>query len=88
MSKISRKDSIKITNAFVAIHDLKCECDEPAVHSLKILLKQLEPELTSQQKQEIKKCLGTTTVQEEEDGGVTGEDLERIFAEDTGETDG
>ncbi len=65
----------------MAIHDLKCECDEPAVHSLKLLLNQLKPELTPTQKQEIKKCLGTTGDPEEEDGGVTGEDLERIFAE-------
>lgn len=72
----------------MAIHDLKCECDEPAVHSLKLLLNQLKPELTSTQKEEIKKCLGLTGDQEEEDGGVTGEDLERIFAEDTGDKDG
>lgn len=72
----------------MAIHDLKCECNEPAVHSLQILLNQLKPELTSTQKQEIKKCLGTTGDQEDEDGGVTGEDLERIFAEDTGDNDG
>lgn len=72
----------------MAIHDLKCECNEPAVHSLKLLLNQLKQELTPQQKEEIKKCLGSTGDQEEEDGGVTGEDLERIFAEDTGDNDG
>lgn len=88
MSKLSRKDQIKIVNSFVSTHDLKCECDKPALHCAEILIKQLKDELTTDEKDHLKSCLGTATDHTEDNGGVTGEDLEKLFAEDGGDDEG
>lgn len=88
MHKFTKKDQIQLVNLFVGGHDLKCQCDKPALHSAEILLKQLSGELTSSEKQHLQKCLGTTTDHTEENGGVTGEDLEALFADPGGDDDG
>lgn len=85
MHKLTRAQQIKFTNCTVGLHDCLCDCDKPALHSATILLKQLAPELLQEEKDHLKRCLGTTTGPVEEECGVTGEDLEKLFAEDTGE---
>ncbi len=88
-----RKIRLQLTNLAVGNHDLVCECKEPAFHQLKILTRELAPQLTKQQKKEIKQCLGM----EEEDGTAPGEeedfdfahDLEKLFEiEDTKDDEG
>lgn len=74
----------QLVNAFVSCHDLSCNCNEPAFHSLLVLTKTLAPELSEKNKQQLIACLGSTTTAatatEEEDLGI--EDLEKLFAED------
>lgn len=91
MHKFSKKDQIQLVNCFVGIHDIKCNCEKPAVHCAEVILKQLNTELTPQEKEHLKSCLGTTTdptATTEENGGVTGEDLEALFADAGGDDDG
>lgn len=76
-----RKLQLKLTNLGVSSHDLVCDCPQPAFHTLKILCKQLSGELSPEQKQEIKKCLGLEDIVDalgEEDFDF-GEDLEKLF---------
>lgn len=84
---ISKPLQLKFTNAVCHLHGLICNCDQPVFHSSKLLLNQLQPELPTTKKQELQKCLGITP--EEEDGAAAGldfgEDLEKLFAEDTEE---
>lgn len=80
-----------LINNFVGNHDLICMCNEPAFHCLKILINQLQPELSTENKNQLIKCLGSTTTEEgngeKEDHGL--EDLEKLFAEDpTGDDTG
>lgn len=79
-----RKLQLQITNGAVCMHDLACNCNEPAYHTLRILSKQLAGELTKQQKKQIQECLGikdsTTTITE--DAEDFGKELEELFAED------
>nr|UHS18286.1 MAG: hypothetical protein [Betatorquevirus sp.] len=84
MHKFSRKDQIKFINCLVGVHDLKCECNKPAYHSFEILAKQLAPELTTEEKDHLKKCLGTTTTDAAvgDHGDDFGDDLETVFADD------
>lgn len=74
----------QLINAFVGSHDLLCNCNEPAFHCLQILTKNLAPELSKNNKDQLIQCLGTTTTAAtaggEEDLGI--EDLEKLFAED------
>ncbi len=89
-----RKIQLQLTNLAVHGHDLICDCQEPAFHSLKIITKQLQGELTKKQKEEITKCLGTTPTtgaagikEENGDDDDFGEEIERLFAQDKEEED-
>ncbi len=83
MHKLTKNEQLKLVNLFVGGHDLLCECEKPAVHSLNILLHQLKEELTTEDKEYIKKCLGSTTTEDTAaDAGLTGEELEKLFSED------
>lgn len=73
-----RKIRLHLTNLAVGHHDLVCECKEPAFHQLKILTRELAPQLTKEQKKQIKQCLGM----EEEDGTAPGEEEDLDFAHD------
>ncbi len=84
-----RKIQLQITNLTVHGHDLVCSCNEPAFHSLKIITKQLQGELTKKQKEEIKTCLGITPTtadagikEENGDDDDFGEEIEKLFAQD------
>lgn len=79
------------TNAYVSIHDLHCDCQQPLQHIITDIILQ-EPSLKSDDKFKhyLTQCLGTTqdgdTVKEEED--ILGDvDLERFFDADFGEED-
>lgn len=79
-----KKIQLELTNILTSCHLLSCECDEPTFHSTKLILQQLSRELTQDQKNQLKKCLGDST---EDNGRVIaeddfGEDLETLFAED------
>ncbi len=90
-TKNNRKQELKIINACIGCHDLTCECNEPAYHTLQIFIKQLKPELNKQQKDQLIKCLGDGGDQDILDKDISedvGEDLERLFAEDITENDG
>lgn len=81
----------QLINTFVGNHDLICQCHNPAVHCLNILIDQLKPELQPQEIKQIKQCLGDApTTPEEDDTGIDGVDLEKLFGnqeEDDGEDD-
>lgn len=79
------------TNAWTAIHDLHCDCNQPLQHIITDILQQ-EPSLKNDEKfkQNIQQCLGITgagdTQKEEED--ILGDvDLERFFDADFTEED-
>lgn len=86
----TRQQNLKFTNAVTHLHGLICECEEPVVHSLQILLDQTSKELTPNQQKQLQKCLGTTQedVATAADGLDFGDDLEQLFAEDIEEKDG
>ena len=76
-------------NTICGNHDLICCCDEPLKHTALLIFEKAKPtNFTEQQKKLIKKCLG----EEDGDGALattdtafdTG-DLEKLFADDTGE---
>nr|QMI58088.1 ORF2 [Torque teno virus] len=85
----NKKNQLKFINCVVGCHDLLCECYNPLFHSAKIILKQLEPEITPQEKQQLQECLGTKDTTKEEDAttGIDIGDLEKLFEEDAGEDD-
>ncbi len=72
----------QLINSFIGNHDLVCDCYNPAVHCLNILLEQLAPELQERDKQQIKQCLGETTTATDADIGIDTADLEKLFGED------
>lgn len=77
----TKSKRLALVNSFVSSHDLTCHCNKPAVHCIHILIDQLKDELTTEDKQQIKQCLGEeTTGQEDADGFDVG-DLETLFAE-------
>ncbi len=84
----NKKDQLKFINCVIGCHDLVCECYNPLMHSTKILLKQLAPELQEPEKLQLKKCLGEepTTAEEEETGFDIG-DLEKLFGEEDAATE-
>lgn len=87
MSLNKKEKKLQFVNAIVGIHDFNCNCKNPAFHSAKILLEQLAPELTPQDKINLQKCLGEDTAGE--DGPIDDfGDLEDIFADDTTEDTG
>lgn len=67
-------------------HDTWCACNEPLKHTVNAIFLHAGPtNFTKEEKEAIKKCLGEPT---EEDGdgdpdlgGVTGEELEKLFEE-------
>ncbi len=74
----------QLINCCIGNHDLLCHCKNPGYHTLWILTNKIGKELTPQEKQQLKQCLGedhTTNAADgpEEDIG----DLELLFAEDT-----
>ncbi len=52
-----RKIQLALTNLAIGNHDLICDCSEQGYHTLRILAKQLGPELTKQQKKKLKNAL-------------------------------
>lgn len=75
-----RKIQLELTNLAIGNHTLICDCPEQGFHTLKILTKQLAPELTKQQKKEIKKCLGGD--EDDTHGDHNGEEEEIDFGEE------
>lgn len=83
----NKKDQLKFINACISIHDIGCDCYNPAFHTAKLILQQLAPELKQQEKDQLKQCLGDTTATTTADGDIdidTG-DLEQLFAQEDGE---
>lgn len=89
--ELSTKNKEKsLINSFVGSHDLVCYCNNPALHCLQILIKQLKPELKQEEINQLKQCLGDdhTTTETAEDTGYDIGDLEKMFGEDdAGEED-
>lgn len=83
-----RAKKLKWINFLVHAHDIHCDCPAPLEHTICEIIQQ-EPELkfNNQEKDLLKKCLGTTT--EEDHGGDIDDfgdgELERLFTEDAGE---
>lgn len=74
---------LQLTNSFVTNHDFICDCKKPTFHCMIILAKQLAPELTQQEKQQIIQCLGETDTTTEDIGtDLDAGELEKLFAED------
>ncbi len=88
MTSLSKPKQIQFMNCIVGIHDFACKCSSPALHSAKIILKQLNPDLTEEERNQLKKCLGTTTDRTDAAGDAAGEDLEAVFGEAFDEDDG
>lgn len=80
-----KQNQLQFINCTIGIHDLNCTCNNPGFHVLKILATQIGKELNNTDKNTIKQCLGDTTDQPTTAAGEDdlGEDLERLFAEDT-----
>lgn len=81
---LSKELQLKFTNILHHLHDLACECNQPLLHSTKLILTKLNPELTTEERKQLQKCLGST-----QEGDATGaedidfgEDLETLFADD------
>lgn len=74
---------IQLVNSFIQAHDLTCHCNNPGFHTLLIAAKQIGPEITPSEKQQIQQCLGTTTTEEDagEDPAIDFGDLDALFAE-------
>ncbi len=76
-----KRDNLDMINAYVHIHDLKCNCNTPLQHIINQLIEK-EPELT--------KCLTTPTTEDGRGDAVDtieDGDLDRLFEEDFGEDD-
>nr|AZK35837.1 hypothetical protein ORF2 [Torque teno mini virus 10] len=73
------KIQLAFTNLAIGNHDLTCDCSEQANHTLRILTKQIGPELTQHQKKEINQCLGTA---EDTDADEPGEEEEIEFGKE------
>lgn len=80
----TKKQQLQFINTVIGVHDIACDCLNPAYHSLKILTQQIGPELQKQEKEQLQKCLGTpdTTEDKDQDGFDVG-DLEALFTADT-----
>lgn len=92
-TSFNRKQQLKFTNVVVGCHDLLCNCSSPAVHSIKELITTLKNDLTENDKQQIKQCLGEDTTVVAADHGTDVDtidfgDLEKLFGEDTEPDDG
>ncbi len=74
-----RRDELKFINIICGVHDTLCDCYSPVQHASKILQKHLEQQ----------QChTDTTTAAVEDDHGLDfGEDLEKLFAQDTDVTE-
>lgn len=73
---LSRKNrDLDWINCLVQIHNLRCGCNEPLIHTVEEIFKQ-EPTVKEQ-------CLHSgDTLTAAEDAGFGDGDLERLFAED------
>lgn len=87
-----RKQDQALINSLHHQHDLCCGCDNAPSHLTYLLIKNCNPhDYTKKEKQEIKQWC--TTLEEEDHSGdgdidfAPGE-LERLFSEDDGDTDG
>lgn len=77
-------------NGICHLHDSWCNCGEPLTHTASIIFLKAGPnQFSNKEKEAIRKCLGDTTKETGEDdlGGVTKEDLEKLFEEDGDEKD-
>lgn len=82
-----RRKQLQFINAVIHSHDFICECQDSAFHSTKLLLQQIAPELTKQQKIEIQQCLGDTTEETAGDDVDIGiGDLEKLFGDEEEDT--
>lgn len=83
-----RAKKLKWINCIVHVHDIHCDCTSPLEHTICEILQQ-EPEIkfNNQERDLLKKCLGTTTEEDHGDGiDAFGDgELEALFNEDTGE---
>lgn len=81
---------LQLVNGFVHMHDLVCHCNRRLEHCIIIILEQEEHlRFTKEEKEKLKKCLGTT---EDHTGGAADDfinegDLDTLFAEDFTEED-
>lgn len=82
----------QLLNNIVGSHDLICGCPDPFVHLTNLIFTKVKPtKFTTEDKENIKKCLGIGTDPVIEDAGdavdgLTGQELEKLFEED-GEPD-
>lgn len=73
-----------LINSFVHSHDLLCSCQNPTFHCLQILSEEIGPQLKSEEKNQIKQCLGddTTIAVGTDAGDPDMADLEKLFEDD------
>ncbi len=76
---------LQITNSLIHSHDLACDCNDGIFHSSLIILKQVGKEFSPKQQQILKQCLGDgdAAVTTTDVGDDLGQDLEKLFEEDT-----
>lgn len=85
-TKSTRHANLDWINAVCALHDLHCNCDKPLQHTVVGIIEQESSlKFTPKDSEKIKQCLTST----EGPGDVVeefgGEELEALFAADTGE---
>lgn len=87
LSKCTKR---KFVNCIANLHDLTCDCNKPIIHSLQIIIEDLKPNLTTEEKNQLKECLGEDTKEDiiAADGLHFGDDLEKLFEDDFDVTDG
>lgn len=83
----------QLINCCVNCHDLACGCNSPTTHLAVLFAKAINPTaLSTEERNEIKQCLGITTEDTTETDVLTGfqdGELERLFSEkDEDTTDG
>lgn len=78
----TKQQRLQLVNLTVAGHDLMCTCNEPALHSLHIIIDQLKPELSPENINQLQKCLGETGTNAADDFDIDTGDLEQLFGED------
>lgn len=81
----TNQKKLQFINGITTLHDFICCCDNPLIHSSQILLQQLSKEASNEDKNQLIKCLGTTTEEDHGDAAdILGDvDLDAFFADDT-----
>lgn len=82
----TKQKNLQEVNLHVAIHDMRCGCNNPLKHIIFQLLEQ-EPSInfTPQEIQQLQTCHGTGTATEgpgDDETGFGPGDLEQLFAEE------